>query len=742
MRCFSQLIVSIFILTCCTVACAQSDTVCVTEPEKNWEKQLLREGSHVEHNRNEILRVKKWHWECLGPNEQPAELHPGGLALPAYAKGRGNGTGRINYLYLHPKKQNRLWACSPTGGVWYTKNGGQKWLEGGTDKLAVSGASSVAVNLRNPRQWVLSSGDGDDQFTESTGLWRTKNNGHTYTCINGLDAQTSLPFGSGRGFISEVVCSPSDFNLLFTATSKGLWMCHDASNNKTLKWKRIAEGNFFDIEVIDRKDPDLDIVIAAGEKLMLSYNGGETWEELKAPTQEQNERFAFMRMSVSYSKALPGFAYIGLTCSERWESSPQGEGQLYLLDLKTKEWKHIRSLRDDMCNLIHTRARAFAASPVEPNLLMCGNVSPLYRSTDGGYNFSKIEKNQMHDDCHHIAFANDGKTAWATHDGGVSVSYDAGMTWQARDNGIGAANIFGVSTGQQKQPQVAYGGYDVGGNLLRNNKWWHVSWGDGFETITHPSNADVVFTTMQNGQLQRTDDGEHFDHGRNANAKTEWHTWIRMHPKENNIIYCAGALLKRSNDLGQTWETILDVRKQNPELYNAYKFYLSADHPNVMYAYCLDEKTKVNPKILRTFNLLETDASKIVWEQIDVPMNDWIASIVMDRDDAHKFHLLYSHPYSDKKLWFFDSIQYIDMSANLGHAICESMVMQSGDAQRIYIGSSYGVFTKIKNESEWTLLLGLPGTHIKSMDINYVDNKLLVGTFGRGVWQCNLLLSE
>ena len=32
----------------------------------------------------------------------PQELNPGGKAIPAYSVNRGNGTGRINFLYQHP----------------------------------------------------------------------------------------------------------------------------------------------------------------------------------------------------------------------------------------------------------------------------------------------------------------------------------------------------------------------------------------------------------------------------------------------------------------------------------------------------------------------------------------------------------------------------------------------------------------------------------------------------------------
>jgi hypothetical protein len=201
--------------------------------------------------RDEVTRRIDWQWEFLGPDIVPKENNPGGRAIPAYSVNRGNGTGRINYLFVHPNDKSKLWACSPTGGLWYTNNGGEKWLEGGTDQLPVSGVSSVAVNLKKTKQWIVSTGDGDDKFMFTNGLWRTYNGGKTYECINGTEPATALPFGGNNDlntYISEVACSPTNFNQLLVASTKGLWYCENARRKVIKKWKRISDGQFYDIE--------------------------------------------------------------------------------------------------------------------------------------------------------------------------------------------------------------------------------------------------------------------------------------------------------------------------------------------------------------------------------------------------------------------------------------------------------------------------------------------------------------
>lgn len=693
-------------------------------------------------DRDEVLRQLRWEWECLGPDEQPRDLNPGGRAIPAYAAGRGNGTGRINFLYVHPRHPGQVWACSPTGGLWRTLDNGETWSPGGTDQLPISGVSSVAVDRRRTHQWVVGTGDGDDVFMYTDGVWITRDGGESYEHLNGGVSGFELPFGRPGDFdarISHVVSLTPRLRRLAVASNRGLFVSSGPLRPDRVSWKKAYAGVFYDLVRIPGRTRKRDILAAAGDRLVISFNGGHTWEQMPSPEYPRSDRFPFLRINLEYSPDDPGRIYAAVTCSVSPSQSEIGEATLQVFDLQTRTWTLVRSLREDMNNVIPTRARAFAISPADRKLLMCGNVQPLYRSVDGGKTFARIEKNQMHDDCHHIAFAPDGKTVWAAHDGGVSVSFDAGIRFIARDRGIGVANVFGVSTGQTTGPSLAFGAYDTGGNVLRDGRWWHVSWGDGFETITHPADPRIQFVTMQNGGIHRSR-GEDFDENVSASgARTEWHTWIRMHPSNHSTIYCAGARLMRSPDLGDHWETLFDVKSFGDELINAYRFFLSEAHPGVMYVYVLDKEV-TRPRIFRTFNLTEGDPQRVRWEEVPrVPFEGWIMQMAVDPEDPARFWVLSNRAEATGKIWYYDGSQYRDETANMGNCFAESMVLQRGKERRLYVGSNYGVFTRREGEAQWTLLTGLPGTFIRSLDINYTAGKLVVGTFGRGIWWGDLV---
>ena len=698
---------------------------------------------------------KTFHWEFLGPASMPREDDSSGTGVPAYARGRGAGTGRINYLYAHTTDARKLWACSPTGGLWYTLDEGEHWQTGGTDFLPVSGVSSVAVNERNPRQWVVATGDGDDQFVATNGLWLTKNRGRTYTCINGDEPSTALPFHllDSPSYIGEVVCSPFDFDRLFVASSRGLWMCDDVTKRtsdygplgwlfgrtkRVPQWKRIAQGNFYDIEWLHGYR-DGKTVVAGGDELYISEDGGVAWEAHALPDLSAIQNFPFRRIVLNYTESMPGFLFVLITCSERATQSKSGPAQLYLYDMTSRQWDFVRSMDGDAQNVIPTRARAYEVDRLTP-WMACANVQPVMISNDGGRSFTKIERNQMHDDVHQILQSPANGRLWATHDGGVSWSTDDGVHWEPRCEGIGAANVFGIATSQSKDVRLAFGGYDVGGNYYKDGTWRHASWGDGFECAISAADRNVVFTTTQGGGIAATYDGQRFNESLRPNGKTEWHTWIRMHPTEHQTLYCAGERLRRSRDLGQTWETLFDCTKMDSTLHNAYRFFVAPEFPQTMYVYALNKGNMIEPQIWVTHNLLTEDASQVSWKRVPyIPQEGWIASIEVDPADSSKFWLLYQQREVNGKLWYFDGRRYADVTGNWNDALCESMIIQRGKYPRMYVGSDRGVFTAELHSKDWLRMAGAPGTPIKSLAINYATRKLIAGTFGRGLWQVDLI---
>ena len=122
-------------------------------------------------------------WQEMGPWSKPAEGYTGGKAIPTYAVGRGNGTGRVNALFIHPRHPSTLYACSSTGGVFISHDKGRHWNSGGTDQLMQSGVGTLALHSRKVNWWIAATGDSENNNRVCDTLVLTCDGGVTLSLI-------------------------------------------------------------------------------------------------------------------------------------------------------------------------------------------------------------------------------------------------------------------------------------------------------------------------------------------------------------------------------------------------------------------------------------------------------------------------------------------------------------------------------------------------------------------------------
>jgi photosystem II stability/assembly factor-like uncharacterized protein len=710
----------------------------------------------------------RWDWECVGPNEMPAELNPGKDAIPGYAINRGNGTGRVNFLLVDPDNPRRVFACSPTGGLFITENGGENWHVGGTDALPVSGVASVTISRQDRNCWFITTGDGDDTFQFSDGVWRTTDGGKTWENINGTSQRRAVPITEVSWDYTrscKILAHPYNANQVWLCTNKGLFYTRNAlAPANKVRWRKVLSSFFYDIEIAPW---DHQMLIACGENLFISRDGGKKWKKMPNPNIPNSAKYSFLRISAELSLADQQYIHCAVTNCDSWEGREKGEATYQRFDLEKEEWLFIRSLKSGMNNVISFRARAFTISPNDTSLLLAANIQPVYRSTDGGRTFAKIEGKQMHDDVHHLEFSPDGQTVWASHDGGVSVSYNGGLDFEDRCFGIGVANVHGLSVAQTEATHILFGGYDTGGNLGRlerevivdsltggvwdavyhpeQMRWWHTNFGDGFETAIHPENSNIMFVTSQNGLIRRSTDGKNFDYSlKTTGWKGGWHTWFKMDPNRPQLLYLAGDKIIRSPDLGETFQDILDLDIYKGLYQEAYRLFTSEYHPGLLYAYLIPPGGEGRHKVIRTLNAWVENPEMIIWEDCpELPRDGWLGSIAVDPDNPREFFITMTGFEPQGKVYRCDANGYRDLSEGLGYCLADCMIMDHSDgSERLYVGSTYGVFTRNKYDREWTLLEGLPGVAVRSMAINRITGYIFVGTFGRGIWKAPLYTAK
>ncbi len=200
-------------------------------------------------------------WYELGPYAQP-----GGEILDIIGGGE-LGIGPVNWITFDPNFSTTqlMFTGGWSTGLWYSENGGDTWLNGGTDQLIarVSTADCKSSHLDSD-VWFLATGDGDgnnwDERVQqrSSGLFCSVDRGANWELIGSdLDLGGKLQGGGGvwnypEWQLKHILLDPTSTvsNLtLFSTGTFGIYKTENAmasvtnGNTQGLEWERILDQN-------------------------------------------------------------------------------------------------------------------------------------------------------------------------------------------------------------------------------------------------------------------------------------------------------------------------------------------------------------------------------------------------------------------------------------------------------------------------------------------------------------------
>jgi len=91
------------------------------------------------------------------------------------------GVGRINCIAFHPSDNDTYWVGAPAGGLWKTTNNGGSWTCL-TDNNAVLGVSSIIIpsDYATSNTIYIGTGDRDSWDNYSIGVLKSTNGGTTW----------------------------------------------------------------------------------------------------------------------------------------------------------------------------------------------------------------------------------------------------------------------------------------------------------------------------------------------------------------------------------------------------------------------------------------------------------------------------------------------------------------------------------------------------------------------------------
>jgi photosystem II stability/assembly factor-like uncharacterized protein len=487
--------------------------------------------------------------------------------------------GRTVGVAGFPDQPYRFLIGVNNGGVWKTDDAGLTWSPV-FDSMETGSVGAIAVAPSDPSVVYVGSGEGLQRpdLSVGDGMFRSCNGGQTWEHAGLEDVQQ----------VGAVCVDPGNPDRVYVAalghpygpnTQRGLFRTTDGGWH----WEQVLsrdENTGAIACVIDPNNPS--IVFAslwssrqgpwengewkgATSGLYKSTDGGSTWQHLENGLPSGTDGCG--RIGIAVAPANSSICYAMAEAGKN--------GGLFRSTDAGGHWSRVNS-EDRICG----RGDDFAGitvDPRNPDVIWSANTS-LYRSTDGGRNFTAVKGEPGGDDYH---------TVWinplhpeimiVVGDQGATVSLNAGRTWSSWFNQP-TAQLYHVAA-DNRFPYWVYGGQQESGSVgiaSRGNdgritfREWHPVGADEWASIApDPLNPDIVYGgkvtrfDRTTGQVQNVAP-EAVRSGKYRVLRT---APLLFSPCDPSVLYFAANVVFKTTNGGHEWEIISpDLSREHPEV--------------------------------------------------------------------------------------------------------------------------------------------------------------------------------
>lgn len=682
-----------------------------------------------------ILNNKANNWAPLGPYDETV-----------------TGLGRINCMAFHRNNPNQLWVGTPAGGIWYSSNGGSSWASISSN-LPVLGVSSIVATTvpQGPiaiDALYVATGDGEGAFslstfgapltgdTKSVGIFKSTNNGANWT--NVFSAQQS------NGLLIRKLTEASNTFYLIAVTNQGIYR---ALTNNINNWTLVQAGDFMDIE---RHPTNTQILYAStfdsggNSQVYVSTNAGGSWSQtssfsgisrINIEVTPANNTAVDLLCTNAADESLYGMYYSvneGNTWTQYFDGTQPGQNMLGWMDDATDAGGQ------------GTYDLAYAIDPNNWNTILLGGVN-TFKTLDGGgtwspsnvwtssspYNTSGAPV--VHADKHFLAYhplvAN---TVFECNDGGINKSTDGGTTWTNITNGMQISQLYSISSAQTNPNLISGGRQDNGSLIMDGVNEDELSGGDGMMTIIDYSDDNYVYTSYVNGEIYRNiaTPASQVTISNNipGSPSGSWLTPFAIHPTTPTTLFTGYDEVYKTTNRGNSWSQLSSFNYGVPMNYLA----VAESNPNYIYA--------------AWYNNIEVSSNGgTSWTNItgSLPVNNnYISNIKIDPTDEDVVIVTFSGYTANEKVFITSNggTTWQNYTATGLPNLPVNCVEIDATTGYVYVGTDLGVYIYNTISNSWSLFgTGLPNVVVTDLDIQVSANKLRVGTFGRGIWQVDLL---
>ncbi|MFM6926634.1 MAG: T9SS type A sorting domain-containing protein, partial [Ferruginibacter sp.] len=648
------------------------------------------------------------------------------LASPNAPVGSYAGTGRVNCMAFMPGDNNTIFAGTACGGIWKSTNAGTTWAVLNTDQLPSLSIASICIEPSLPNTIYIATGDNFTGFPiggvlkqghYSAGVFKSTDGGLSWQPA-GMAASQSNQFVP-----QQMIIDPVSSQTLLIAGNTGIWKTIDGGTN----WTMVRAGNFFSI---DFKPLDHNVVYATdGFGLWRSTDNGVNWSFRGGGYPNA----ASDRVSLAVTPANTNYVYLwGKTAG--FKRSTDGGNTIDATVLANPESIALPYGYVD---------RAMAVSNTNKDIVIVGglttaktingavNVGTPWATTSEYVNY--LASNYFHADIKKIVYEpGSGTRLYALHDGGIAFSADNGVTWADKSSGLQIAEVYKIANSFTSADTVYYGAQDNGTNRwdATNTSVSLLDPGDGFQCLVDPNNPMIIFTSKQLGNvLKSVNGGLNFVSA--SPGQMLWNCPIKMNPLNSQTMYAGCTAGVKKSTLGGLQGSYVNISAA--WLDAIYALDISKSDTNYVYAASRDS-------MIRSVN------GGATWSYITAGLpvaSAAITDIIVSSSDRRKIYVTFSGYSANNKVFMsLDSgANWINYSgASLPNVPVNCITYVAGSNDEVYIGTDFGVFYRNAALSDWVSYnTGLPNVVVNDLEIFYPTRKLRAGTYGRGVWEVDLV---
>jgi len=631
------------------------------------------------------------------------------------------GIGRVSAIAFHPSDANTVFIGTPGGGLWRSTNNGETWTPLTDNILSHLGISGIVIHPTSPNIMYISTGDPHGYNTYSLGVLKSTDGGLTWNT-------TGLNWAVNNFLIiRKLIIDPDDSNTLFVASNIGIYR----TTNQGTNWSQVATGDYFDIVAHPNASTNT-FYASTSSQVLRSTNNGTGFSSVHTVSGSGRINLAVTAANANYIYALSA------------KSSDGGYNGLY----RSTDSGNSFNTQSTTPNILGYESNAsdaggqgwydlcITADPLLSNTVYVGGVN-IWKSSDGGGNwtlntfwYNIIGYPTVHADKHVFVWQNN-TTLWNGNDGGIYRTSNGGSTWTDKSNTLVHSQIYRIGASQSDNKVVA--GLQDNGTKMRSTAgiWADVLGGDGMECNIHPTNSNIQYGCIQNGALHRTTTNwtGSTDIRNNISAGLEG-AWITPHeidPTTPSTIYAAYQSLYKSTNQGTNWTEIgtpAQIGSGNKTILK-----IAPSNSNVIYV-------GKNNSIYRTEN------GGTTWTALNLPGTD-ISSITIHPTKPLTIWIARSNYLAGQKVFrsFDGGATWTNESRTLPNLPVNVILHNNQLEESLYIGMDVGIFYINHDLADWVAFSdGLPNVEIFDLDIRYSTNTIYAGTYGRGLWSSALFV--